>query len=154
MVHFGGGKMMIYFKKTISLLLVSILLCLSGCQMAVERDKNEMLRLYGNDDNFIKVSGEIVSISYESVYSTALIKGIDLSEKLPIEEDTCLFWIFSQEKMDLLAGDVIIFTTATVRFKSNDWLPIVEIIKDGNTVLSIDCGKESLLSWVNQLQYK
>ena len=146
--------MMIYFKKTISLLLVSILLCLSGCQMAVERDKNEMLRLYGNDDNFIKVSGEIVSISYESVYSTALIKGIDLSEKLPIEEDTCLFWIFSQEKMDLLAGDVIIFTTATVRFKSNDWLPIVEIIKDGNTVLSIDCGKESLLSWVNQLQYK
>ena len=146
--------MMIYFKKTISLLLVSILLCLSGCQMAVERDKNEMLRLYGNDDNFIKVSGEIVSISYESVYSTALIKGIDLSEKLPIEEDTCLFWIFSQEKMDLRAGDVIIFTTATVRFKSNDWLPIVEIIKDGNTVLSIDCGKDSLLSWVNQLQYK
>ena len=90
---------MIYFKKTISLLLVSILLCLSGCQMAVERDKNEMLRLYGNDDNFIKVSGEIVSISYESVYPTVLIKGIDLSEKLPIEEDTCLFWIFSQEKM-------------------------------------------------------
>lgn len=146
--------MMIYFKKTISLLLVSILLCLSGCQMAVERDKNEMLRLYGNDDNFIKVSGEIVSISYESVYSTVLIKGIDLSEKLPIEEDTCLFWIFSQEKMDLLAGDVIIFTTATARFKSNDWLPIVEIIKDGNTVLSFDCGKDSLLSWVNQLQYK
>ena len=38
--------------------------------------------------------------------------------------------------------------------KGNVWLPIVEIIKENQSLLDYKTGKENLITWVNQLQYK
>ena len=48
-------------KKLLSFLFLMIL-CFAGCQSPLQKQKNEMLEVYGNDENYITLTGEVIEV--------------------------------------------------------------------------------------------
>lgn len=151
-------------KNIISCILIFSLYFLAGCSnpASITKTKEEYLKIYNNEENFITLTGEIIQFEYEyfenSNYShhntIVYIRCEEFEKYLPINNDIQEFWIFSNSYLDLSVGDVITFTMCEKKPKGNVWLPIVEIIKENQFLLDYKTGKENLITWVNQLQYK
>ena len=132
-----------------------MILCLAGCQNPFQKQKNEMLEVYSNDENYITLTGEVVEVYSLEKQSRIVVKSDDRKDYFPSEDSECEYVIFADDPLEVAVGDVITYTTVKVRFKySRDWLPIVELSKDGEILLKSQDGKENFLAWVNQLQYK
>ena len=128
---------------------------MSGCQTALERDKREMLEIYSNDDNYITLIGEVTEIDRESSYNIILsIKCEHLKQYDVNAGNECKYSVFSSSDINIGVGDTIVYKTVPSRFDYMELLPIVAIDKNDETILGFEEGKENLISWVKQLQFK
>ena len=68
-------------KKLLCLIVTLTFVFISGCQTALSSDKREMLEIFGNDDNYITLIGEVTGIDREESYNVILsIKCEDLKQ--------------------------------------------------------------------------
>lgn len=151
-------------KQIICYMLMFTLIFLVGCSdpISIIKTKEEYLEIYNNEENFITLTGEITQFEYKyfenanySHHSTILhIRCDEIKKYLSIDNDIQEFWVFSNSYLDLSVGDIITFTMCKKGLKGNAWLPIVGIIKEDNSLLNCEEGKENLILWVNQLQHK
>lgn len=142
-------------RKLLCLVIILTFVFMSGCQTALERDKREMLEIYGNDDNYITLIGEVTEIDRESSYNIILsIKCEDLKEYDVNADNECKYSVFSSSDINIGVGDTIVYKTVLSRFDYMELLPIVAIDKNDETILGFEEGKENLISWVKQLQFK
>lgn len=143
-------------RKLLCLAIISTFIFMSGCQTAMERDKREMLELYSNDDNYITLTGEVTEIDNESGYNIMLsIKCADLKKHNVNVGDEYKYWVFSSSNVNIGVGDTIVYKTVPIILdKHTEWFPIVAIEKNGKSILSFAEGKENLINFVNQLQFK
>lgn len=158
-------KRILFIIKKISLILgVISLFCLlvssvfifiltGGCEMGLNRLKNKMLNAYCNDDNYISFFGEVVEISKEDT-SVIIIKCVDLKKYVDSEDSKYKCIIYSNDSLSMDIGDNIYFTTIPIIFNDGQLIPIVSITINNEIILDITEGKENLINWVNQLQYK
>ena len=140
-------------KRTILLLLVLIFICITGCEVP---HKKEMLEICSNDENYFTLEGEIIEISdmdENYAFFVVTIKCEELKQYVLYENDVCRYWIFSEENINIQEGDIVSFTTVDV-LMFFDWLPIVSITKDNISLLEFNEGKNNLINFVYQLQYK
>ena len=142
-------------RKLLYFVIILTFIFMSGCQTALERDKREMLEIYGNDDNYITLIGEVTEIDSESNYNIMLsIKCENLKQYDVNADDECKYSVFSSSNVNIGVGDTIVYKTVPNRFDYMEFLPIVAIDKNDETILGFEEGKENLISWVKQLQFK
>ena len=142
-------------RKLLYLVIILTFIFMSGCQTALERDKREMLEIYGNDDNYITLIGEVTEIDSESNYNIMLsIKCENLKQYDVNADDECKYSVFSSSNVNIGVGDTIVYKTVPNRFDYMEFLPIVAIDKNDETILGFEEGKKNLISWVKQLQFK
>ena len=142
-------------KKLLCLVIILTFVFMSGCQTDLERDKRAMLEIYGNDDNYITLIGEVTEIDSESSYNVMLsIKCEELKQYNLNADDECKYSVFSSSNVNIGVGDTIVYKTIPNRFDYMEFLPIVAIDKNDETILDFEEGKENLISWVKQLQFK
>lgn len=142
-------------RKLLCLVIILIFVFMSGCQTAVEGNKIDMLEIYGNDDNYITLTGEVTAIDSESSFNVVLsIKCEDLKQYGINTDDECKYLVFSSSNVNIGVGDTIVYKTVPNFLDYTDFLPIVAIDKNDETILNFEEGKENLISWVKQIQYK
>jgi hypothetical protein len=56
--------------------------------------------------------------------------------------------------INICIGDTIVYTTVPNCLDHMSYLPIVEICKNDETILGFEEGKENLINFVKQIQYK
>ena len=130
-------------KKTISIILLAIYLI--GCDLSNQRLTEKMIEKYSDDQNYVTLNGEVIEINENE----AIIKCEELNDYISYEDDLCDYYIYSDQFIELEYGDEIEFTTVPFHFYNGHKLPIVELKKDGKTLLSFDEGKENLIDLVN-----
>ena len=146
-------------KKVLSCILLFSLFFFTGC---IKTTKEEYLKIYNNEENFITLTGEITQCEYKNIEASnrlnytviVYVKSGELEKYIGTNSDSQEFWAFSDLYLNLAIGDKITFTLCKKNPKGTAWLPIVEIIKEEKTLLDYKSGKENLLAWVDQLQYK
>ena len=146
-------------KKVLSCILLFSLFFLTGC---IKTTKEEYLKIYNNEENFITLTGEITQCEYKNFEASdrlnytviVYVKSGELEKYIGTNSDSQEFWVFSDLYLNLVVGDKITFTLCKKNPKGTAWLPIIEIIKEEKTLLDYKAGKENLLAWVDQLQYK
>ncbi len=150
-----------FMKKASYLLLFLIFLFMTGCTQVFTSTKEKHLKFYNNDENFIVLTGEVVDAKYtyhteEHTYHTQWIhiQCDEIDKFISDEEFKYLYSIFAPTTIDINAGDTITFTTCKKNLQDSEWLPIIEIYKNEECLLDYKTGKELLIAWVNQLQYK
>ncbi len=142
-------------RKGLCFIIIFTLIFMSGCQTALERDKMEMLEEYGNDDNYITLTGEVTEIDSESSYNIILsIKCENIKQYDANADDECKYSVFSSSNVDVCVGDTIIYKTVLSSVDYMEFPPIVAIDKNNETILCFEEGKENLINWVKQLQHK
>lgn len=141
-------------KRLVFLIILFSLIITTGCQTALERDKKEMLEIYCNDENYISLTGKVITINSNEHDTMVVIKCESLKQHILDEDDECEYWVFSNSNLNITVGDMITYITVKVRIKNNEWLPIVAINKNGEDILAFNEGKSNLINWVNQLQMK
>ena len=115
---------------------------LFGCNQPL---RNKMVEKYSNNDNYVCLSGEVIKIDDNYIE----IRCEELNNYLSYEDDLCSYYIYSDNSIDLLIGDRIAFVTVPFHFYNGHKLPIVELKRNGDTLLTFDEGKENLIDWVN-----
>ena len=113
-----------------------------------------MLEIYCNDENYISLTGKVITINSNEHDTMVVIKCESLKQHILDEDDECEYWVFSNSNLNITVGDMITYITVKVRIKNNEWLPIVAINKNGEDILAFNEGKSNLINWVNQLQMK
>ena len=143
-------------KKLLCLVIILTFVFMSGCQYAVERDKRAMLEIYGNDDNYITLIGEVTEIDSESGYYVMLSIKCEELKQYDFNADEWKYLVFSSSNnLNIDVGDTIVYKTVLNRFNYMDeFLPIVAIDKNDETILGFEEGKENLINCVKQIQYK
>jgi len=142
-------------KKLLCLIVTLTFVFVSGCQTALSSDKREMLEIFGNDDNYITLIGEVTGIDREGSYNVILsIKCEDLKQYIVNADHECNYSVFSSSDVNVDIGDTIVYKTVPKSLDYMAFLAIVAIEKDGETILRFEDGKEELISFVKQLQYK
>ncbi len=121
-----------------------------SCYPALENLKSKMIDKYTNDKNYVALSGEII----ESNDNLVEIKCEELINYINYAKETCYYYIYSEQTIELSVGDQIKFITVPFHFYDGQKLPIVELKKGGKTLLSFEEGKKNLINWINQLQGK
>ena len=116
-----------------------------GCYPSNQRLVENMIEKYADDQNYIALSGVIVE--YDG--SNVTIECEDLRSYITYEDEICDYYIYSEETLNLNVGDIIDFMTVPFHFYNGHKLPIVELEKKGDIVLSFDDGKKNLIEWVN-----
>lgn len=104
---------------------------------------------YSNDDNYVRLSGEVDSVG-ETNKNLICIKCEELKSYLSYEDDYCTYEVFWNEPIDISVGDYIEFVTVPSHHYDGHDLPIVELVVDGNTVLTFEDGKQNLLDCVEE----
>ena len=129
-------------KKYAILITFLLVICLFVTAFLV-RDQilaNKMIEKYSDDKNYVTLVGEIVELNGNSVV-------IKCEEAIRFE--LCEYCIYSDQLIELQIGEQIEFSTVLFHFYNGHKLPIVEIKKDGSTILSFEEGKGNLIDWVN-----
>ncbi len=145
-------------KKLLCIVLVLVLVFMSSCKSpAVERQKRQMLEIFCNDDNYITLTGEVTEINIEDnevMYMMFVsIKCEDLKQYV-VNADDYDYWVFCSSDINICIGDTIVYTTVPNCLDHMSYLPIVEICKNDETILGFEEGKENLINFVKQIQYK
>ena len=104
-----------------------------------------------NDDNYITLIGEVTEIDSESSYNAMLsIKCEELKQYNLNADDECKYSVFSSSNVNIGVGDTIVYKTIPNRFDYMEFLPIVAIDKNDETILDFEEGKEN--SRINHIQ--
>ena len=109
--------------------------------------RNKMLDYYSVDENYIELTGIIISIDADR----NLLRIKILSEDASIwESGSAEFFLvdYSERDYNLNIDDEIVFTTATMLFYNGHDMPIISLEKDGEVLLSFDEGKEMYLDYI------
>ena len=133
-------------KKRIFTFLVLFLLLfsLTGCNLFDKKLAERMIEKYSEDQNNVVFIGEVVEYDGNDV----IIKCEELKNYLSYEDELCDYYIYSTHSIELSVGEQIEFTTVPFHFYNGHKLPIVEIKKDGEIILSFNEGKDILINWV------
>ena len=129
------------FAIVISLLVVF----LAACNISNQRLAKKMIEKYSEEKNYVTLIGEIVEINENN----AVIKCEELNDYIGYEDEICDYYIYSNQFIELQAGDEVEFTTVPFHFYNGHKLPIVELKIDENTLLLFEEGKKNLIDWVN-----
>ena len=131
--------------KKLNLLIINLILvlALTSCDFNAPL-RNEMIDYYSENKNYVTLSGEIT----ESNDNLVEIKCEELINYINYAKETCYYLIYSKQTIELSVGDQIEFVTVPFHFYNGHTLPIVELKKDGETLLSCEEGKENLINWV------
>lgn len=131
-------------KKFAVIILLVMVMMFSGCNLINQRIANRMIEKYSDNQNYVSLQGDVVEITDNII----IIKCEELHDYLNYEDEFCDYYIHSKEIIKLSVGDKIDFVTVPLHFYDGQHLPIVELKKDGNTLLSFEEGKENLIFWV------
>lgn len=132
-------------KKVVVLLVIVLLSVLSGCTLETPQLERFMLEKYEDDQSYVALSGEIVEYDDDKV----IIRCEKLKEYINYVADTCDYYIYSTQPIELTNGDTIDFITVPFHFYNGQHLPIVQVTINGTELLSFDEGKINLINWVN-----
>ena len=131
--------------KKFAILFVLIIVFLTGCNSSDQKLAKKMIEKYSEDQNYITLFGEIMELEGNN----AIIKCEELTGYISYQNEICYYYIYSDEIVELSIGNQIEFATVPFHFYNGHKLPIVELIKDGDVLLSFEEGKENLIDWVN-----
>lgn len=141
-------------------IIICTLLSATGCQYFVERQKNQYLEIYKNEENYVSFTGTVTSVDNREHAQIITIDCDDLLNYVSEEKYERVFYrVFSNLPLSLEVGDIITFVTTPNQFeyrqtRYDNCLPIVSIDKNGEIILDLKEGKENLYAWVNQLGIK
>ena len=105
----------------------------------------KMIAKYSDDQNYVILTGEVTEFDKNNV----IIKCEELRNYLSFQKELCDYYIYSKNFVQLQAEDEIEFVTVPFHFYNGHKLPIVELKKDGITLLAYEEGKKNLIDWVN-----
>ena len=132
--------------KKIALILILLLLTLrSGCFSSDPKLAKSMTEKYSNNGSYVSLSGEIIKCHEKSI----VIKCEELKDYIGYEDDTCEYFICSDQVLVLTEGEKIDFVTVPYHFYNGHELPIVELRTNTSTLLKFEDGREYLIRWVN-----
>ena len=140
-------------------LCIVIILCtlisVTGCGYATQIKRNQYLNLYENEENFVSLTGKVTEVDNGKNAQILKIECSDLLDYVSQKEyERIQYRVWSDLPLDLEVGDTITFVTVPADCENSYTLPIVSIDKDGENILDLEEGKDNLIAWVNQLQYK
>ena len=104
-----------------------------------------MIVKYSDDQNYVILTVEFTEFDKNNV----IIKCEELRNYLSFQKELCDYYIYSDNFVQLQAEDEIEFVTVPFHFYNGHKLPIVELKKDGITLLAYEEGKKNLIDWVN-----
>lgn len=107
--------------------------------------RKKMIAKYSDDQNYVTLTGEVTEFDKNNV----IIKCEELRNYLSYQKELCDYYIYSDNFVQLKAEDEIEFVTVPFHFYNGHKLPIVELKKDGITLLAYEEGKKNLIDWVN-----
>lgn len=107
--------------------------------------RKKMIVKYSDDQNYVILTGEVTEFDKNNV----IIKCEELRNYLSFQKELCDYYIYSKNFVQLQAEDEIEFVTVPFHFYNGHKLPIVELKKDGITLLAYEEGKKNLIDWVN-----
>lgn len=107
--------------------------------------RKKMIAKYSDDQNYVILTGEVTEFDKNNV----IIKCEKLRNYLSFQKELCDYYIYSKNFVQLQAEDEIEFVTVPFHFYNSHKLPIVELKKDGITLLAYEEGKKNLIDWVN-----
>jgi len=131
--------------KKFAILITLLVVFLSGCNISNQKLAKKMIEKYSDNQNYVTLIGEVIEINENNV----IIKCEELNNHISYEDEFCDYYIYSDQFVELQAGEEIQFTTVPFHFYNGQKLPIVELRIDENTLLSFEEGKENLIDWVN-----
>lgn len=105
----------------------------------------KMIAKYSDDQNYVILTVEVKEFDKNNV----IIKCEELRNYLSFQKELCDYYIYSDNFVQLQAEDEIEFVTVPFHFYNGHKLPIVELKKDGITLLAYEEGKKNLIDWVN-----
>ena len=105
----------------------------------------KMIAKYSDDQNYVILTVEVTEFDKNNV----IIKCEKLRNYLSFQKELCDYYIYSDNFVQLQAEDEIEFVTVPFHFYNGHKLPIVELKKDGITLLAYEEGKKNLIDWVN-----
>ena len=132
-------------KKFVIMITLLLVILMSGCYSSNQKLAQKMIEMYSEDQNYVTLSGEIIEVDEGNV----IIKCEDLNEYISYEDELCDYYIYSDQIIELSAGDRIDYATVPFHFYNGHKLPIVELKINGNVLLTFEEGRENLISWVN-----
>ncbi len=137
-------------KRLIVIVSLLFIVLLSGCTIGQVSPQivKEMIEIYSDDQNYVALSGEVMEFDD---YGGVTIKCEEISTYIPYQSSICSYHIFSEEILNLNAGDYIDFVTVPEHFFDGHDLPIVEVKMNGDILLNIYNGKDNLMKWVKSL---
>lgn len=107
--------------------------------------RKKMIAKYSDDQNYVILTVEFTEFDKNNV----IIKCEELRNYLSFQKELCDYYIYSDNFVQLQAEDEIEFVTVPFHFYNGHKLPIVELKKDGITLLAYEEGKKNLIDWVN-----
>ena len=138
-------------KKLISFLLIFVMLFLSSCDVFGEKMRRHMVEYYSNDEHYAELSGTVASIEapYIRVNNIQVLTEI---HDFPIYKTTDqeIFTIVNYKDLsfNINVGDEIVFTSAPMCFYNGHRLPIVELKRGEDVLLTFEDGKAAYLDWI------
>lgn len=133
-------------KIVLAIVVITLLsVLLYGCYSSNQKLAKKMIEKYSDNQNYITLSGEVIEFNDNNIK----IKCEELNTYISYEDEICDYYICSDKIIDLCVGDQIYFVTVPFHFYNGHKLPIVEIKKDSNILLTFEKGKENLIDWVN-----
>lgn len=132
------------FSVLVLILVLILVVFLSGCNSFDKKLAERMIEKYSEDQNYVVFIGEVVEYNGNDV----IIKCEELKNYISYEDELCDYYIYSTHSIELSVGEQIEFTTVPFHFYNGHKLPIVEIKKDGEMILSFNEGKDILINWV------
>ena len=136
-------------------MILCTLISATGCGYATQIKRNQYLNLYEKEESFVSLTGKVTEVDNGKNTQILKIECSDLLDYVsPKEYEDIQYRVFSDQSLDLEVGDTITFITVPAEYKYSDTLPIVSVVQDGETLLDLEEGKDNLIAWANQLQYK
>ena len=132
-------------RKFAMIIILFSITAMAGCSLSNQRMAKKMIEKYSIEQNYVALSGEIIEFNQNNV----VIKCEEIKNYISYEDDVCEYYVYSDEILDLKIGDQIDFVTAPFHFYNGHKLPIIEVKKDGCTLLPFEDGKNNLIEWVN-----
>lgn len=140
-------------------LCIAIILCTlisaTGCGYATQIKRNQYLNLYEKEENYVSLTGTVTEVDNgENAQILKIECSVLLDYVSPKDYECIQYRVWSDLPLDLEVGDTITFVTVPADCENSYTLPIVSVNKDGEYILDLEEGKDNLITWVNQLQYK
>ena len=139
-------------KKALCFLIILATLSMTGC--VVNRDKAVLRELYSDDSNYVTLKGVVVKLSKEYTqlngrYCYLFWVGVERYDC----DEVYQYSFGSSTDFQLTLHDEIEYMTINTEYKSYN-NRIVQIVKDGATLLEFEDGKTFVFEWIDQIRYK